>query len=64
MVGVASGMIGFQLSKSFLGIRNVTTKGMIAFGCYYSALLVSQKVFGDSKYHEEYTLEEYGLLKE
>ena len=64
MAGVVSGLMAFHLSKTFLGIRNVTTKGTIAFACYYSGLLISQKVFGDTKFHEEYTLEEYGLLKE
>ena len=37
---------------------------MVAFGCYYGSLVGAKKIFGDESYHEEYSLEEYYLLKE
>ena len=57
--GVASGALGYLMSGSFLGIRTVSYRGMVAFGCYYTGLVSAQKLIGDSKFHEEYTLDEY-----
>jgi hypothetical protein len=53
-----------MMSSKFLGIRNVSYRGMIAFGCYYCGLISAQTIIGESKFREEYSLDEYQLLKE
>ena len=63
-LGVASGALGYTMSGQFLGIRTVSYRGMVAFGCYYAGLIAAQKLIGDSNFRESYTLDEYQLLKE
>ena len=64
MIGGVFGIGGYYMSYNFLGIKPVAYRLCIAAGTYYSAMQLAQKVLGEKNYYDNYTVEEYLLLKE